>query len=656
MLDLIGSFGQNERTTAGETAQPRQVDVSPLTTSQGTIRFSDFHVDFRSGELRKHGARIKLQVQPFQVLQVLLEHPGELVTREELQKRIWPVDTFVDFDHGLNNAVKKLREALGDDADKPRFIETLSKRGYRFIASVNANGDAAAAVRLPLPEGRQPRLRLKFSLLGISIGLVLLALPAGGYFAWRHFHPRAQPPAGKVMLAVLPFQNLTGDPSQEYFSDGFTEEMITALGGLQPEQLGVIARTSAMKYKHTDKAVDQIGRELGVQYVLEGSVRRDAGRTRISAQLIQVRDQSHLWAETYQRDLRDIFLVQNEVAEAIASQIRLRLTPPERARLAASRPVVPEAYEADMLGRFNWYKRTRNEMMTGLGYFQKAVSLDPKDPMGYTGIADSYIALAVFEYLPPTEAFPLAKEAVLKALALDDTLADAHSTLAQVYQSERKWAGTEQQCKRALALNPNYALGHYRYSLFLSRAGRHEQALAEIRRAIELDPLSPNLMDTVGQALFFARRYDESEQALLKAFELDPNYFPAHLELAHVHAAEGKFAQSLAELQTAASVSPGDPEVKAFLGYVHAKSGRKQDAERVLKEMKAESQSRYVSGFLVALVCIGLGKNEEALQWLERADLQKDYQLSWIILAPEFDPLRSDPRFADLVRRADPPQ
>jgi len=295
-------------------------------------------------------------------------------------------------------------------------------------------------------------------------------------------------------------------------------------------------------------------------------------------------------------------------------------------------------------------------MMTGLGSFQKAVSLDPKDPLGYTGIADSYITLGIFEYLPPTEAFPLAKEAVLKALALDDTLVDAHSTLAQVYQSERNWAGTEQQCKRALALNPNYALGHYRYSAFLSRAGRHKEAVAETRRASELDPLSPSMMTALGQALLMARRYDESQQAMLKALELDPNYFPAHLMLGDVYAANGMFAQSLTELQKAASVSPGDPQVPAFLGYVYAKSGRKQDAERVLKEMKAESQHKYVSGYLVALVCTGLGRNEEALQWLERADQQNDYQLSWISAEPLFDPLRSDPRLAALMRRADPPQ
>ncbi len=606
-------------------------------------------MDFRAGELRKEGTKIKLQEQPFRVLQVLLEEPGQVVTREELQQKIWPADTFVDFDHGLNNAIRRLREALCDSAENPRFIETLSRRGYRWKVPVDLEQEPAAS---PPPDSAPSfwRGRPAFSL------AVMLLLVLGGYFSWRNLRPRAQPPDGKIMLAVLPFQNLTGDPSQEYFSDGFTEEMITALGALQPERLGVIARTSAMKYKHTDKAVDQIGRELGVQYVLEGSVRRDAGRTRISAQLIQVKDQSHLWAETYQRDLRDIFRVQDEVAEAIAGQIRLRLTPPEQARLAAARPVNPEAHEAYLLGRFNWNKRNRDGMITGLSYFQKAVSLDPKDPLGYTGIADSYITLGLFEYLPPTETFPLAKEAVLKALALDDTLVDAHSTLAQIYQSERDWKGTEQQCKRVLALNPNYALGHYRYSGFLSRTGRHEEAVAETRRASQLDPLSPSMMSSVGQALLMARRYDEAQQALLKALELDPNYFPAHALLADTYAAKGRLEDSIAEVKKAASLSPGDPWVRADFGYVYAKLGRKSDAEKVLNELRVESQSKYVSGFFVSWICIGLGKNEEALQWLERAYQQNDYQLSWISVEPLFDPIRSDPRFADLVRRADPPQ
>jgi TolB-like protein/DNA-binding winged helix-turn-helix (wHTH) protein/Tfp pilus assembly protein PilF len=634
--------------------------VKEVPASQALVRFDVFELDTESRELRKQGVKVRLQEQPFQILQILLERPGKVVTRDELRQRIWASDTFVDFDRGLYNGIKKLREALGDNAEKPRFIETLSKRGYRFIGAIQNGAPAAspqdAAIltgptQTPLRGLNRKRFLRVFALVLPLTGTLLL----GGYFSWRQLGPRAQVRGEKIMLAVLPFQNLTGDPSQEYFSDGFTEEMITALGGLQPERLGVIARTSAMKYKHTDKAVDQIGRELGVQYVLEGSVRRDAGRARISAQLIQVKDQTHLWAESYERDLSDILRIQNEVAEAIASHIRVQLTAPEQARLAAARPVNPEAHEAYLLGRFNWNKRTRDGMMTGLSYFRKAVSLDPKDPLGYTGIADTYITLGLFEYLPPTQAFSLAKEAVLKALALDDTLVDAHSTLAQIYQSERDWKGTERQCKRVLALNPNFALGHYRYAGFLSRAGRHEEAVAETRLASQLDPLSPSMMSALGQALLFARRYDEAQQSLLKALELDPNYFPAHALMADTYNARGMFENSLAELQKAESLAPGDPWVRADLGYVYAKLGRKSDAEKLLKELTAESQSKYVSGFFVSWVCIELDQKEEALHWLQRAYEQNDYQLSWISVSPVFDPLRSDPRFADLVRRADPP-
>src|SRR6202140_204669 len=660
MLDFVGMFGQNDG-SAAETARPRQVDVSPLTTSKVSIRFGDFLVDLRSAELRKHGTRVKLQIQPFQVLQVLVETPGELVQREELQKRIWPADISVDFDHGLNNAVKKLRDALGDDAEKPRFIETLSKRGYRFIGTIQNDATAAsprdAAVVGSRTETTAREPNRKAFQWAPALGLVVAAaLALGGYFFWRQLRPLAQPPGGKITLAVLPFQNLTGDPSQEYFSDGFTEEMITVLGGLQPERLGVIARTTSMKYKHTEKAVDQIGRELGVQYVLEGSVRRDAGRTRISAQLIQVKDQTHLWADSYQRDMRDILGIQNEVAQAIAGHIRLRLTPPEQARLAAARPVMPEAHDAYLMGRFHWYNRTREGLTTALNYFQKAVSLDPSYPLGYVGVADSYIALAVYEHVPPAEAFPRAKEAVLKALALDDSLADAHGTLAQVYQSERDWEGTERECKRALPLNPNYAGGHYRCSLFLSRAQRHDEALVEAKRALELDPLSPSMRTTVGQGLLYARRYNQAEQELLKALELDPNFFAALLDLSETYNAMGRFQESLAQLQKAAKLSPNDVTVQGELGYVYARMGRKSDAEKILKELVAESQRRYVSGCYLAMLYIGLDRKDEAIWWLGRAYEQKDYQLSWMSVSPVYDPIRSDPRFAALMRRADPPQ
>jgi serine/threonine protein kinase/TolB-like protein/Tfp pilus assembly protein PilF len=534
-----------------------------------------------------------------------------------------------------------------------KALEKGPEARYQTASEMHAELETLKRDTAPRAPSRR---QISASALVVFALLILLLLPATGYFAWQHFRSGAQPPAGKIMLAVLPFQNLTGDPGQDYFSDGFTEEMINALGALQPERLGVIARPSVMRYKHSDRPQAQIGRELGVQYFLEGSVRREAGLVRISAQLVRTDDQTHLWAENYQRDQRDVFAVQNELAEAIAGQIRLHLTMPEQARLATARPLNPEAHEAYLLGRFNWNKRTHDGLTTGLNYFQKAVSLDAKDPLGYTGIADSYIALAVYGHLLPTEAFPRAKEAVLKALELDDTLADAHSTLAQIYQSERDWAGTERQCKRALALNPSYALGHERYSLFLTRVQRHEEAITEAKRASELDPLSPLMTTVIGQALYFARHYNESQQELLKALQLDPNFFTAHTDLGDLYAAMGMFDKSIAELEKAASLSSGDLGVQAELAYVYAKMGRKGDAENVLKKLQSESQRRYVSGYLVSGVFIGLGRRGEAMEWLERADLQKDYQLSWISVSPVFDPLRSDPRFTALLRRLGLPQ
>ena len=458
------------------------------------------------------------------------------------------------------------------------------------------------------------------------------------------------------MLAVMPFQNLTGDPRQECFSDGLTEEMITALGGVHPERLGVMARASVMQYKHGDKSVVQIGRELGVQYLLEGSVRRETGRVRISAQLIRIDDQTQLWADNYERELRDILDVQNEMSKAIAGHSQLRLTAPEMARLESARPVNAEAHEAYLMGRFYWNKRTHESLLTGLNYFQKAVTLDPQDPHGYAGIADSYIAIGGTEWLSPREAFPKAKAAALKALVLDDTMAEAHSALGQVYQAERNWPATEKECKRALALNPSYSMAHWRYSFFLSKVGRHDEAVAEAERARELDPLLLFANVVLGQALYEAHRYDESLPVLLKAIEQEPNSYTASNSLANTYAQKGMFRESIGALDRVPRDPAGDPMMQARLGYAYAKLGKKRDAERVLKAMESASQGKYVSGYFVAWVCVGLGRNDEAFQWLEEADRQGDYNLTWLGVEPTFDPIRPNSRFAPLVHRLGLPE
>jgi tetratricopeptide (TPR) repeat protein len=340
------------------------------------------------------------------------------------------------------------------------------------------------------------------------------------------------------------------------------------------------------------------------------------------------------------------------VAQAITGEIKSSLAPRgDQAQLAVPRSVNPEAHEAYLMGRFFWNKRTRDGLMTGLDYFQKAVALDPRDPLGYTGIADSFSILGALEWLTPTEAFPKAREAALKALEIDDRLAEAHSSLGQVYQAEGDWAGTEREFKHALTLNPSHVVAHSRYSSFLLKFGRREEGLAEAKRARELDPRSPLMNTLLGQAFYHAHRFDESQQVLLKTLELDPNFDGAHITLASTYAANKMFRESIAELQKAPGFSPGDVMIRAPLGYDYAKSGRRSDAEKILKDLKAESQRKYVSGYFASWVCIGLGKNDEAIQWLERAYQQRDYQLTWMGVEPLLDPLRSDPRFQDLLRR-----
>ncbi len=425
------------------------------TTRTSVFRFGAFELDLSSSELRKAGVRVKLPPQPFKVLALLARRPGELATRKEIQQQIWGSETFVDFEEGLNFCIKQIRTALGDDAEAPRYIETLPRRGYRFIAPVEEPGH----------------------------------------------------PAGRTMLAVLPFENLSGDSEQDYFSNGLTEEMITQLGRLQPERLSVIARTSAMTYKGSNKTVDQIGRELGVDYLLEGSVRREGDQVRITAQLIQVRDQAHLWAQSYDRNVSSILAVQGEVARAIAGEIKVAVTPEETRRLASARPVNPDAHEAYLKGRFHWYKLSRVHLDTALDYFQLALEKDPNYALAYVGIAYVWASRGDCGLVPSREAFPKVKAAALKARELDDTLAEVHELLANVrFFYEWDWGGAEREFQRAIQLNSNSAELRFYYSDFLISMRRPREWKAEIERALELDPFNFFLQCFFGWHLLYLRR------------------------------------------------------------------------------------------------------------------------------------------------------
>ncbi|HKV41528.1 MAG TPA: winged helix-turn-helix domain-containing protein, partial [Blastocatellia bacterium] len=446
------------------------------------LRFGPFEAELQAGELRKQGLKVRLQDQPFQILVMLLERPGELVTRQEIHQKLWPADTFVGFDHGLNNAINRLREALGDSAETPRFIETLPRKGYRFIALVAGDGQLAeypAAAATPVVETRplDPRssARPRF-LVTILVCCFALALAGMVYLGWRRMRATPASSSKYVMLAVLPFQNLSGDPSQDYFSDGLTEEMIAQLGALSPDQLGVIARTTTMAYKHTSKSVQQIGSELGVAYVLESSVRRDGDQVRISVQLVRVHDQVHVWAHSYDRHISHSIELQEEVARAVAEQIEVKLSPAFRGR-TNPHPLDADANEAYLRGRYFWNQFTSEGYRKAITYFEKAIERDPNFAEAYSGLADSYHFLMVTDSMPTSDGNPKGLAAARRAVFLGGNLAESHASLAvALARSEWNWSGAEVELKRAIALNPSYSMAHRIYAANLGTTGRHHEA------------------------------------------------------------------------------------------------------------------------------------------------------------------------------------
>jgi TolB-like protein len=462
------------------------------------------------------------------------------------------------------------------------------------------------------------------------------------------------------MLAVLPFENLSGDPEQDYFSDGLTEEMITQLGRLQPERLSVIARTSAMTYKGSNKTVDQIGRELGVDYILEGSVRlsraksrdRDADRVRISAQLIQVCNQTHLWAESYDRDLRDILTLQSEVARAIVREIKVAVTPEETRRLASARPVNPEAYEAYLKGRFHWYKLSREHFDTALEYFQLAREKDPHYALAYAGIAYVWLSRGDCGLIPPREAFPNAKAAALKAIELDDTLAEVHVILANCrFIYEWDWGGAETQFQRAIQLNPNYADAHFFYSDFLISMRRSEEALAEVERALELDPLNFFFQCFFGWHLVYLGRYDDAIAQLRKTISKEPNFPAAHLGLWGAFHRKGMYEEALAEAKKFFLLL-GSSEVAETLARGCAGAGGYTCAMRLAAEtLAARSKLAYVPAIRIARLYAHAGEKDRALGWLEKAYEEREPPLVHLRVGWDWHSLRDEPRFQDILRR-----
>src|SRR5580692_643764 len=633
------------------------------------VRFGTYEVSLQSGEVRKAGLRIKVQRQPLKLLEILLEHPGEVVTREQLRSRVWPNESFGDFDQALNIAIGKLRSALGDSAENPRFIETLPKRGYRFIADVSVLDTGARPKRPESSAGDLPWSQEKTTEPGnklpgaglavtpkrrlwlmrrvtVALALVLSLLI---FFAWL-FRSRGRAPAGIRSLAVLPLESLSGDASQNYFADGMTDELITDLA--QISALRVISRTSVMAYKGARKPLPQIARELNVDAMVEGTVLRSGDQVRITAQLIEASTDKHLWSQSYEGELRDTLALQSRVASAIADKIRINLTPREQAALKNVEVVNPEAYESYLKGRYFWNKRTADGLKVALAYFKQATEEDPKYAKAYSGLADTYALLGDWQYavMTPKQAFPKAKVAAIHALELDNTLGEAHNSLAFVldgFDWDLDAGGKEFQ--RAIELNPGYATAHHWYAWHLSLLGRFDEAIAEMRKAENLDPLSLIINADLAELLVLAHSYDESIRQSRKTIEMDPNFALAHNQLAQAYLQKHMYDEAVAEMQKAVQFSGESPTCIANLARAYVAAGKRSEAVKLLSDLKKRSNTGYSNAAEIAMIYASLGDTDQAMNWLD-----KGYEERFnpgVLLRPGFDPLRSDSRFQTLVRR-----
>jgi TolB-like protein/DNA-binding winged helix-turn-helix (wHTH) protein/Tfp pilus assembly protein PilF len=620
----------------------------------GVVHFGVFEVDLRSGELRKAGNRIKLHDQPFQVLAMLLDRPGELVTREEIRQKLWPGDTFVDFDHGLNNAVNRLRDALGEPADTPRFIETLPRRGYRFIGTINgsARRETVPAIESVLKAPAEPgsskagRTR-RYGWIALVAAAALVATLAGLNFRIRQarLFPWTLHTVPIRSLAVLPLQNLSGDASQEYLADGMTEALITDLAKI--DSLRVISRTSAMHYKGSHQALPEIARELGVDAVVEGSVARLGNRMRITAQLVQAPSDRHLWAESYERDVSDVLQLQNELARAVAEEVKGKLTPQEQNRLSQFRPVNFEAYEAYLRGRYFMDKWTDEGFEKAAEYFQDAIRLDLKNALAYAELANTYGIMALRSNVAPAVGWRKAEAAAEKAVELDDGSAEAHIALANIMAFFRcDQSGAEREYHRAFELNPTSGEALRYHAWFLAVNERFEEAISEKKQSLVRDPLSPEVNSELGLILGLANRPDEAILQQQKVLEMEPNFAPAHARLGINYAQKEQYERAVTELRKAISLEP-NPERLQVLVDTYREWGKAREARQEASNLAQMSKRRYVRPGVIAGVYARLGDEEQALAWLEKGSADDMPDLSY----SEFNGLRSNPRFRKLEER-----
>jgi TolB-like protein/DNA-binding winged helix-turn-helix (wHTH) protein/Tfp pilus assembly protein PilF len=635
----------------------------PIPTGN-VVRFGAFELDLRVGELRKHGLKLRLQGQPLQVLEILMEHPGDVVSRETLRERLWPADTFVDFDHGLNNAVARMREALGDSTEEPRFIQTIPRRGYRFLASVEHV--AVASAQTPVPQAaaepqipplaavtRVDKNTWRLGTPSIAVIAIVAALAILGLVdlaRWRKASRSATPQVHAI--AVLPFTNLAGDPSQEYFADGMTEELITELGKVRA--MRVISHTSVNRFKGSKASLPEIARELEVDALVEGIVVREGNRVRVTANLVQAFPEKHLWAQSYDRDLKNVLDLQGEIARTVADQIKITVTPEERQRLSASQPVDPEAHELLLKGDFYIDKWTEPGFEKAIQYFNASLQKDPRNARAYAGLALAYAGIGISD----ATAYPKEKAAALKALQLDDTLADAHNALAWA-ELTYDWDTTkaESEFRRALELNPNDSRAHAYYGISLAMLGRIDDSLREVKRTRELDPLSLAKTSLAWRTYYNARDYAKAIEVLQNAADMDPSFVSAYERMIPIYEQMGELDKAIEMRERASTFDKeyGNESTRqaALLRKAYSATGPRGYWLQSIEFRNVKKYSR--DAIFLATDYTRLGRRDEAFRCLELAFNDRVPYLIWDLPAnPAFDALRSDPRYAALLRRLVP--
>jgi len=614
--------------------------------------FQDFELDLKRYELRRNGHVLKLEKIPMELLILLVSRKGELVSRDEIIEKLWGKDVFVETEHGINTAIRKIRQALNEDPENS-CIKTVVGKGYRFSAPISVREEeevpgevAETEVVIPSP----PMRRLWIPLVaGVAIFAIGLAINVAGF---RDRLLGRRTPAQINSLAVIPLENLSGDKNEDYFADGMTDELITDLA--KNSNLRVISRTSVMRYKNTRKSLPEIGRELGVDAIIEGTAQRSGNRVKVRAQLIRAADDRHLWADTFERDMPDVLALQSEVASSIARQVQMNLL---AGRPPANRTINPAAYEAYLRGRYAWNRRSEANLQEGIQHFQQAIALEPSYAEAYSGMADSYAALGYLSYLPPKEAFSQARAAAEKAISLDPSLAEAHASLAYVhFYFEWNWAAAEAEFRKAIELNPNYATAHDYYSYFLLAMRRYDEARHEIDRALQLDPLSLPINTDVAFQMFYRGRYDDAIVQLKKALEMNPKYPLGHLWLGRCYQMKGMYDDSLREYKATDEALPNWAVTIAGIGNLQAIAGKHEDALHTIERLDSLAKNKYVTPYGYALVYAGMKDKDKAFRYLNRAYDDRSNWLVWLRFDPRWEPIHSDPRFADLVRRIGYPE